>query len=389
MKKRFLPISLLLVIIVLGQSVAIADNGGHYVPRPQGTATAASFMSDLRVNQHTGLIDPACVLKATQSINAKDDAGLYWLSMGPDNMGGQTTAVVFDNRRNEHNNPNGVVYIGSKGGGVYKTYNHGITWHQVGDMNLMVSCMVQDADGNIYVGTGDCGYAATYNGLEQQGYENSFVGAGLYRITNDVMTQLVAPTTTEWNFVNDLAYFCVENNDGTAEWILAATNEGLKYSTDKGATWTMLIEGRADEVKMTADNKILASVDGNLYIGTIDNMVNHSDASVQYDEDHNIIALPTAAAILDIAAAPSDENVIYAACINANGQHDGFYVSNDKGATWTVILPAANSAYGHNIYSSYGLNNHGIVVNPDNAGRLYVCGYDLYELVKPESGEGN
>ena len=95
MKKRFLPFSLLLVIMILGQAVAIADQGGHYVPRTQPTMNAESFMGSLRANQLTGLIDPADMLKAMQAPvtrNAADDP-LYWLTMGPDNMGGQTTAI--------------------------------------------------------------------------------------------------------------------------------------------------------------------------------------------------------------------------------------------------------------------------------------------------------
>ena len=206
MKKRFLPFSLLLVIMILGQSV-IADQGGHYVPRTQPTMNAESFMGSLRANQKTGLIDPADMLKAMQTPatrNAADDS-LYWISMGPDNMGGQTTAILYDNRLYQ-GHTNGLVYIGSKGGGVYKTYNHGITWHQVGGLDLMVSCMAQDADGVIYVGTGDGNNGVAYNGLDQQGYDNSFVGTGLYTLTNDVFELVKAPTSSEWLYINDLAF---------------------------------------------------------------------------------------------------------------------------------------------------------------------------------------
>ena len=83
MKKRFLPFSLLLVIMILGQSMLVAGNGGHYVPREKGTASAEAFMSAIRANQQTGLIDPALMLKAAKASNAatrEDD--LYWLSMG-------------------------------------------------------------------------------------------------------------------------------------------------------------------------------------------------------------------------------------------------------------------------------------------------------------------
>lgn len=385
MKRRFLPLSLLLVIMMLGQSIAIADNGGHYVPRPQASSSAEAYLNDLRVNQHTGLIDPACMIKAAQA-TTKDEADLYWLSMGPDNMGGQTTAVIYDNKPNQFGNPNGVIYIGSKGGGVYKSYNHGITWHQVGDLNLMVSCMAQAEDGTIYVGTGDCGSAATYNGLSQQSYTNSFVGSGLYKLVNDEYT-LIASTKPsaneagEWSFINDIAIIGGK--------LFAATEAGLKYSENGGESWTTLIEGGADEVTSAANDVIVASVDGKIYIGTVNEMICHSASAVQYDDNHNIIAIPTASGVLDIATAPSNLDVIYASLINGtDGTCLGIYVSSNCGATWTVAMPLPTANYGHNVYGSYGLNNHGIVVDPSDEDILYVCGYNLWMLTAPESGTG-
>ena len=397
MKKRFLPLSLLLVIMMLGQTITFADNGGHYVPRVQGSATADSYMSELRANQHTGLIDPALMIKAAQGVkNVKggaEEAPLYWLSMGPDNMGGQTTAVLYDNTKNAYGNPNGVVYIGSKGGGVYKTYNHGITWHQVGNQNLMVSCMVQNAEGTIFVGTGDCGAAANFNGLGQQSYSNSFIGSGMYKIVNDVITPInsTVPTTqndvTEWSFVNDMVF--VGNK------LVVATESGLKYSSDEGATWAVakdadgaLLEGNAMEVKAIDGDKLIAAIDGNVYIGTLDALVCHSAANVEYDENHNISALPVSDGFLDVAVAPSDVNVLYASCINTSGAHSGVYVSLNQGATWEVALPASSAEQGHNLYSGFGMNNHGLVVSPNNPYSVYVLGYNLWELSRAEGATG-
>ena len=116
MKKRFLPFSLLLVIMILGQSV-IADQGGHYVPRTQPTMNAESFMGSLRANQNTGLIDPADMFKAMQTpvMSNRADNPLYWINMGPDNMGGQTTAVLYDRDEIQEYSNNGRSSKGSRG----------------------------------------------------------------------------------------------------------------------------------------------------------------------------------------------------------------------------------------------------------------------------------
>ncbi len=382
MKKRFLPFSLLLVIMILGQSV-IADQGGHYVPRTQPTMNTETFMGSLRANQNTGLIDPADMFKAMQTPATKDaaDGPLYWINMGPDNMGGQTTAVLYDNTLNASGNPNGVVYIGSKGGGVYKTYNLGITWHQVGNVDLMVSTMVQDENGIIYVGTGDGGDNVSHNGLSQQGYSNSFVGTGIWTIdarNNDAMVQILAPTADEWLYINELAI--------AGGKLLAATPEGLKYSADNGQTWQVAIEGDAAEVKVGSGNVIVASVGGQIFIGDdVDNLVCHSTTTSQMEEN---LLIPQAAGLLDVAVAPNNDNVIYAACIDANGKHTGVFLSEDKGATWTMVMPTVGNDLGHNFYEGMGLYNHGILVDPADEGVLYVTGYKLWRLQRPSSGTG-
>ena len=360
--------------MILGQAV-IADQGGHYVPRTQPTMNAENFMGSLRANQNTGLIDPADMFKAMQAPVTKDGANepLYWINMGPDNMGGQTTAVLYDNGSN-------AVYIGSKGGGVYKTYNFGITWHQVGNLDLMVSTMVQDEDGVIYVGTGDGGANIDHNGLADMNYSNSFIGTGIYTINtrnNDAMFQVLAPTADEWLYINELAI--------AGDKLLAATAEGLKYSADKGLTWQMAIEGNADEVKV-GSNVIVASVAGQIYIGTdVNALVCHSGTGNQMQGD---TLLPKAAGLADIAIAPQDDNMIYVSCVDGNGNHDGVYITKNMGETWERILPKVGSNMGHTIYDGCGLYNHGIVVDPNDDGVLYVTGYKLWRLSRPSNGIG-
>ena len=361
--------------MILGQAV-IADQGGHYVPRTQPTMNAESFMGSLRANQNTGLIDPADMFKAMQAPVTKDGANepLYWINMGPDNMGGQTTAVLYDNGSN-------AVYIGSKGGGVYKTYNFGVTWHQVGNLDLMVSALAQGENGIIYVGTGDGGDNINHNGLADMKYENSFVGTGIYTIDarhNDAMAQLVAPTEDEWLYINDLAV--------VGNTLLAATPEGLKYSTDNGENWQVAVEGNADEVKVGSGNIIVASVGGQIYIGNdIANLVCHSGTGAQMQGD---TLLPKAAGLADVAIAPKNDSIIYISCIDDEGKHSGVFVTRDKGATWTKILPAVTADMGHDIYGDAGLYNHGITVDPANDGVLYVTGYKLWSLTRPANGEG-
>jgi hypothetical protein len=384
MKKRFLPFSLLLVIMVLGQSV-VADQGGHYVPRAKETTSAEAYLSSMRVNQHTGLIDPVWMIEASkqEASQPRDYADVvYWKSIGPDNLGGRTTSIIYNvNNRNE-------VYIGSMGGGVFYTWNKGISWHQVGE-DLMVSCMAQADNGKIYVGTGDNGDAILYNGLANLNYEHSFLGTGLYVIENNVMTQIASTVPSiqngiaEWSFINDIAL--------SGNKIIVATSDGVRYSADNGETWPYAqvegadLTGNAIAVKTGSDGTVVASVDGKIYIGAVDAMVCHSSDN-DVVEDNVITSIATAAGLLDIAVAPTDANVIYAATINASGEHVKIYVSEDKGATWNIALPTVDGNQGHLVYGGRGMFNHKLVVDPQSPDHCYVLGNDLWRLDKPTSG---
>ena len=345
MKKRFLPFSLLLVIMVLAQSL-MAGQG--------------QFVNDTR-----------------------DDNSIYWHSMGPSNMGGRTTSVIFDNQMGKE------VYIGTMGGGVFYSWNNGISWHQVGQ-DLMVSCLAQGSDGTIYVGTGDGCSAVSYNGMADFGYENSFIGSGLYMIKDKEMSPVPSTTANlnevnEWSFINDIAI--------AGDKVVVATQTGLRYATasqlaSENAVWSYAKAGGEDltgvvtSVIVASDNTVIAAVDGALYTGTLEAMVCHSAATVSYNENSMIDSLAIAAGMLDIAVAPSDPNVMYAAIIGTAGNHESILLSEDHGATWRVILPLVTATAGHQVYEGRGLFNHGMTVDPENPYSLYVTGYNLWRLDK-------
>lgn len=380
MKKGILRVALIMAM-ALGQQAIYAD-GGHYVPRSKAPQSPESMIGEIRANQKTGLIDPALMLAAAKqaSNETRDDESLYWTNMGPNNVGGQTTAVIYDNQ-----NPT-VAYIGSKGGGVYKTVNQGITWKCVGDMPLMVSTMVQDANGVIYVGTGDGMSAQTFNGMSELGYANSFVGTGIYKIENDVITRIESTNPSalnqveDWSFVNELAL--------SGNKLIAATNAGLRYSSDGGQTWTYAKKSdgsdmtmRIDEVKVASDGTVMvaakekvgSTTSATLYIGTLESMVVNTGTDVN------------PSGLFDIAIAPSDPNTMYAAAIESSGVHSGFYYSTDKGQNWFNVLPISDYVQ---IYEEFGINNHGLYVDPTNPTHLYVMGYNLWELKKESSDDG-
>jgi hypothetical protein len=382
MKRGFLPLSLLLIFNILAGTSLLAstsENGGKYTPRTTDGVTAEAYRASLRANQHTGLVNPADVLKAMQKTNQaipnKDAAALNWVNLGPDNYGGQVKAIIFDNR----DGSNGTVMIGANGGGIWKSVNNGITWSKVSQKNMIVSSMIQTANGDIYVGTGDGFSAQTQNGLSDYNYTTGLIGQGIYKSTDGVNFEQLPATmpvandnTAPWAFVNELA-----TND--AGHIFAATNGGLMVSTDGGASWNVAMDADANELSMNAsdvhvgsDGTIIAAVNKKCYIskdGNINGFVNRSTG--------DSISLPFENVNrLELAIAPSDPNKLYASAVTSFGVHLGIYASSNKGDTWEIILPATNL---NNIYSGFGNYNNSITVFPEDPNRILITAALLWE----------
>jgi hypothetical protein len=242
MKKRFLPIGLFSVLLFVLSAFLVAPAGDSDGTKENTLASnalqnARDYLAMIRNNQHSGKLNPADVIKARQqkealanykSTNSVND--LNWIEMGPDNIGGRVRGVIFDNRDASAN----TLYAGGVSGGLFKSTNLGSTWQPINQSgkNLNVTCMLQDAAGTIYVGTGEGLNTQSYSAFAQLGYDGGFIGQGIYKSVGDDNFQLVPGTepvingdTIEWAYINKLAL------DPAGNRLFAATHTGLKYAT--------------------------------------------------------------------------------------------------------------------------------------------------------------
>ena len=359
MKKRFLPISLLLTIIILAQtSFVVNANGdsGKYTPRSAEQVTAQSFMRSIRANQETGLIDPAWLVSTD---NSQLRAGeLNWSSLGPDNYGSLTRGIVYD----KNDTTNKTIYLGTMGGGIFQSTNGGITWKTISE-NLMVSSMAQTEDGTVYVGTGDGRSAHNQNGLSALNYETSFVGCGIYNLTSK---EIVAGTEN-WAFVNDIA---TRGNS-----LYAATSEGL-YQYENN-TLTALIDTTAVYgVEVSPNGNILAVVGNDVCLfknGSWEVLTNDGTDKLAKNTFYKIIAV-----------SPTDNNYMYVSYLTKNNETGNIYVTSDQGETWQI---AYKSTAMHNIHGTRGILDNAMVVYPNNPRKLLIGGTNLWVL-RDEIGEG-
>ena len=359
MKKRFLPLSMLLITIVLAQASIVANATGvqgKYNPRTSSKATFSSFMKSIRANQETGLIDPADVIAGQKAAQATmRDANLDWVSAGPDNYGGFTRGVVY--------NADGSVVIGTMGGGIYKTTNGGITFRQISDMNLAISCMVSDGNGNIFIGTGDGRDAQNFNGLSELGYSASFIGTGVYKLaagsTTPELLEATTPTANNgWGYVNELTY--------TNGKLYAATYEGIMMSEDNGASWTNVKAGYFRSVKSNNNGDILAADTSSVYLSK----AGAAFAEVTGLEENNNMKI--------IAMSPTDPNFMYIALLGGTAgayETGSIYFTNNGGVSWEIAM-AATSMY--TIFPSNADYEGFMIVYPNNPRKLLIGSDNLW-----------
>lgn len=385
MKKGFLLVSILLVINILHVANANSDNE-HSGPAKHQEVSSEAYLHALRSHQTTGKINPAEVIQASLQAQAmlttRNLSSLNWTSLGPDNYGGKTRGIIYDNK----DASNQTILAGAAGGGIWKSTNGGITWNPVGNNNLMVSAMVQNAAGDIYVGTGDGFNAHFFNVLESIGYTSGFIGNGIWKSTDGQSFSQLSATipqanknTAAWAYVNEMAI----NVEGH---VFASTNAGLKYSTDGGATWLTAKNTAGEELSMNSsdvqvatDGSLAASVDNKLYISKSGNPEAFQLISTG---EGNMLPFENVTRV-ESAFAPSNPNVMYVSLVTGTGVQLGIYRSVNKGDSWEVILPATASV---NVYGGRGNYNNHITVFPDDPDRILVGGVNLWQGKKVVEG---
>lgn len=392
MNKRPLPLGYFILIFAVAALFISATFTGDDKSVADRTK-ATDYLSVVRNNQVTGQINPADYLKAVQQAQYQDGNrnakafDLNWNLLGPNNLGGRTRAILFDNR----DTSGMTMFAGGVMGGLFRSDNGGGKWYKIaeelGSMN--VTSITQAGNGDIYVGTGEGFGVEKYTILSSWGYSSGFIGQGIFKssdgtnfsLLQDTKPALNGSNELEWGFINELS---AHPSNGA---LYAATNTGLKYSGDGGNTWqtAKLPDGTelplvSKDVKMAANGLVVAEVNNLTYVsenGNPDNFILRSG-----DSTYNIPA--SGIGRIEFAIPATNNDIIYALALNANGALKNVYRSDDKGATWVIIGPGGSTNFnvfntGTEVTSGVGLFSATIEVFPDDPYHILIGGYDMWE----------
>ena len=316
-------------------------------------------------------------------------AGLQWRDVGP-MRGGRAYATAG------HASQPDTFYMGSVGGGVWKTENAGRTWFPISDEGIPIGSIgaiaVAPSNANvIYVGTGEPDIRSQHS-----------YGIGLFKSTDAGRTW----THIGLDATRQIGRIVVDPADANRVYVAALghvydanPDRGVYRSTDGGASWKKILykNENVGAIDLALDPKnprtVYASLwatrrppwsvyapsnlpGGGLYKST-DGGDNWKQLTGGLPNDEFV-------GKIGIAVAPSNPNRLWAVvdhlgsavpeggrgAANPN-ERGGVYISNDAGATWHLVNKE-NRLWGRGWYFEQ------VAVDPTNPDRAYVINTATY-----------
>ena len=303
-------------------------------------------------------------------------SALNWRSVGPYSGGRVTTVAGIAAEPN-------VFYMGTAGGGVWKTTDYGQHWKNISDKDFKVGNIgaMAIAPSNpkvIYVGTGDSAPRNTV--LTGEGMYKStdggktwkFIGLGATHIISKI---LVDPKDPDVVYVAALGHLFGPNPE-----------RGVFKSTDGGKTWKKIlyVNDGTGAISMAMDPSNADVVYATMWQasrahwtftsgGPGSGIYKTTDGGARWTNISHRPGLPTGIFGMEgIAVAPSKPDVVYA-LIQADykGQAGGLFRSEDGGQNWKLM----NNSMDITQRAFYYMQ---VFVDPKDPNTIYLPNTGLY-----------
>jgi photosystem II stability/assembly factor-like uncharacterized protein len=299
---------------------------------------------------------------------------LPWIERGPGNVPGRARGLIVDPDDPALN----TWYVGSVGGGIWKTTDAGVTWIDLTpdfpSLAVSVLAMAESNHDIIYAGTGESMFNV-----------DVINGDGIFKSTDRGQTWTQLASTANNPQFNNIARLVVDPQN--PDIVVAATTAGryrINYSntsnifktTDGGVTWNEVF----NETEIGAFGRVkkvlqIVATPGNfnvLFAGVDEKgILKSTDAGDTWSLINNGITSTNGR--FELAISPTNPNKIYAA---KEGNPSDLFVSSDAGSSWVRTTEPG----GTNWLGSQGWYDNTIVVHPTNENTVYVGGVRLYQI---------
>lgn len=281
-----------------------------------------------------------------------------WESLGPSS---NTSGYAGTGRINSvgfHPTDMNTVYVGSAGGGIWKTTNGGDSWTPISDFigSIGVSAIIVDPNSpqTVYIATGDGDASDNYSigVLKSTDGGTTWNTTGLNWSTSS--TRLIRAMVMHPNDVNTL---------------ILASNDGIYRTTNAGTSWTKEQSGNFYDVELKPQ-----ATSNTFYACTKTQIYRSTNSGDSWSLEHTLSGTNRIA----LATSEDNANYVYALASKSSGSgFHGVYRSTDSGQSYSTQSTSPNLLG----WQSNGSDSNGqgwydlvIAVDPDNANSVHVAG---------------
>jgi photosystem II stability/assembly factor-like uncharacterized protein len=279
-----------------------------------------------------------------------------WTSLGPTNGAGKITAIAF------HPSSPDIIYVGSHGGGVWKSVDAGSTWVPLTDsipmMRVGALAIAPSSPETIYLGS---------------------LQIGVLKSTDAGVTWGLPGAVISGSSVNALSVHPQHPNE-----VLAGTFQGAFKTTDGGASWKQVIPEPSSVYDIERDPtapQIIYATTGALGPSRI--LKSFDGGETWNDKSAGLLVAQTGfTPRIALAISQSNPLTLYATAPDtvANDSKSRVYKSTNGGEFWTDLPAVSNSSIPgiYNFHSAAGGNqangNNAIDISPTDPNKVVAGG---------------
>ena len=262
-----------------------------------------------------------------------------------------------------------TIYVGSPGGGLWKSTNSGTTW-TTGTDNLAV---IGTTDLAIHPTNPLIQYLATGDGEAQDTYS-----IGVLKTTDGGTTW--NPTGLTWVITNGRTISRLLINPQNPNTIFAATSNGVYRTRNAGTTWTQI----ATAVANMKDIEFRPGDTTTVYACSSTLFYKSTNAGTTFASTSTGLPATASVSRLSIAVTAANSAYVYVLAANTAYGYQGLYRSIDNGATFTTRSTTPNILG----YSNTGATAGGqgwydlaLAVSPLNADQVVIGGINIWRSI--------
>ncbi len=278
---------------------------------------------------------------------------LNWKERGPSGLAGRVRSIIL------HPQNSNIWWVGSVGGGIWYSDDAGNSWIcQTDNLPVLSVSSLAICDSNpdvLYAGTGE----GFYN-------YDAIIGDGIFKTTDGGLNWTQLPSTVQsydFRFINRIVV-----HPKSPDTVLAATKTGVFRSFDGGHSWQNVFNNGHNVQQIIANPQNFHT----LFISTWRaGVFKSTDLGDHWTFVSEEIENPTR---IELAIAPSDTNIVYAAAADTNYSVLGLFKSQNGGRDWI------NLGHDPDWLNRQGWYNNALIVHPFNPDILFVGGIDIYKL---------